>query len=284
LRQEWRHNNRVLVNTITVEVFAPPAAALGKRKRRITMRSIIGKTGAVFVAAAAAGMLLVGCPNIEPPLPSTATYQVTFENLTTGQPMSPILAATHSNSIEMFRVGKVASAALEAIAEDGDNSAMETALQGSPNVTDLVNVGEPLTPQGVNSDDFSSTATFQVTAANGDVLSLATMLIATNDGITGLDAAALPESGSKVFYAVAYDAGTEDNTESSADIPDPASALGPIELGGDPNGNENAAPDTDPPSVIALHPNVQGDGNLNPDLHGWVEPVARITVTRLAEE
>ncbi len=34
-----------------------------------------------------------------------ATYKVTIENLTTGQPFSPPVAATHRSNVRMFRVG-----------------------------------------------------------------------------------------------------------------------------------------------------------------------------------
>jgi len=50
----------------------------------------------------------------------------------------------------------------------------------------------PLTPNGHEVGDFTDTLTFDITARPGDRLSLATMLICTNDGFTGLDAARLP--------------------------------------------------------------------------------------------
>ncbi len=37
------------------------------------------------------------------------SYEVTIENLSTGQPMSPPVAATHSKRVRIFRVGSKAS-------------------------------------------------------------------------------------------------------------------------------------------------------------------------------
>ena len=76
------------------------------------------------------------------------SYEVTIENLSTGQPMSPPVAATHQKSISMFKVGKKASSQLETIAEDGNPTPMFELLSTSSKVTDVVNVGRPLTRQG----------------------------------------------------------------------------------------------------------------------------------------
>jgi hypothetical protein len=80
------------------------------------------------------------------------------------------------------------------------------------------------------------------TANPGDRLSLATMLICTNDGFTGLDRAKLPIGGSEVFWTNGYDAGTENNTELSQDIVDACSALGPVTLACGPNGSSAIIP------------------------------------------
>ena len=53
-----------------------------------------------------------------------ATYKVTIENLTSGQPFSPPVVATHRSNVRMFRVGRLASPELEAIAEDGNQIPM----------------------------------------------------------------------------------------------------------------------------------------------------------------
>ena len=178
-------------------------------------------------------------------------------NLTGGQPFSPPVAATHQNGIRMFRIGRDASAELEAIAEDGDPTPMFDLFNGSEKVTDAVSVGVPL----AHMDPFMPSVSFMI-ESRYDRFSLATMLICTNDGFTGLDSVRMPRRGSKVFLLNGYDAGTEDNTEASIDIVDACSALGPEPLDGDPNGNANAPVDTMPHEATAHHPNIMGGGDL----------------------
>jgi hypothetical protein len=213
--------------------------------------------------------------------PPTTDYLVTIKNLASGQPLSPPVAATHKIPVRMFKVGAPASPELEAIAEDGNQAPMFDLLTAAGFVTEAVDVGMPLTPFMTSVGDFTDSASFMIGAGPGDRLSLATMLICTNDGFTGLDRAKLPVRGSEIFWTNGYDAGTEDNTEMSQDIVDPCSALGPVPLVGDPNGNENDAVDTDPQMVIRHHPNIEGNWDLSIDEHTWIDPVARVTVTRI---
>lgn len=205
-----------------------------------------------------------------------AMFRVTFENLTEGQPFSPPVIATHRSGIRMFRVGRSASSELEAIAEDGNQMPMVNLFKRSHKVTQTVDVGSPVFIGGMVMVD--------IIGRPGDRLSLATMLICTNDGITGLDRAMLPSQGSAVYWLNAYDAGTEDNTEMSEDIVDPCSAIGPTHLSGDPNGNEDDAVDTDPHRAIAMHPGIQGGNDLAVGDHGWNNPVAKVTITRVEGE
>jgi hypothetical protein len=214
--------------------------------------------------------------------PKLADYRVTLVNLTGGQPFSPPVAATHQKAIRMFEVGRLASDELAAIAQDGNEAPMAGLFGGSSKATQVVDVGRPLTPSGKTVGSFTDTVSFEIAAAPGDKFSIATMLICTNDGFTGLDAVKLPKSGSQTFYTDGYDAGREQNTERSVDIVDPCSALGPVPLAGDPNGNEDAAVATTPAQPIQLHPGITGVGDLSVALHGWTDPVARVTIERIS--
>jgi len=209
-----------------------------------------------------------------------AAYRVTIANLTGGQPFSPPVAASHQPGLHVFQVGAVASPQLEAIAEDGMPAPMAKLLAESDQVTDVA-VGMPLTPMGITRGMFSEQIMLELTARPGDVFSIATMLICTNDGFLGLDGVTLPDSGSATFDVVGYDAGTEDNTELSEHLVDPCSGLGPVPLPGDPDSNVNEAVDTDPHMPIAPHGNVQGVGDLDPGTHGWTDPVAQVVIERL---
>lgn len=213
--------------------------------------------------------------------PPMASYQVTIQNLATGQPLSPPVAATHRGGMRMFQPRHLASPELEAIAEDGNQIPMFEQFASSDQVSDAVDVGQPLTPYGTAVGDFTDQVTFSIEARPGDRLSLATMLICTNDGFTGLNGARLPAHGSATYLLKGYDAGTEDNTERSQDIVDPCSVLGPVSLDGDPNGNEDEAVDTDPQERIGVHPGIAGIADLDSAAHDWYGPVAKVTVTRV---
>lgn len=216
---------------------------------------------------------------------ATTQYRVRIFNLTSGQPLSPPVAATHKTGITMFQVGRRASNPLEAIAEDGNQAPMVALFSASSRVTQVVDVGRPLTPIGktvVTPDGtFTPTATFTIGGAPGDFFSLATMLICTNDGFTGLDRAALPASGLVAYVTNGYDSGTEDNTEVSQDLVDPCSGLGPVTLPGDPDGNIDDAVNTTPPQLIQHHPGISGVGELTVTSHGWLNPVMLVLIERL---
>lgn len=244
-----------------------------KFQRRTT--ALLISTALLLLLALGAGLAYADGPD------EVVTYRVTIDNLASGQPLSPPVAATHQRGMHIFRIGHLASAELEAIAEDGNQGPMFNLLSGLAGVTDAVDVGRPLTPRGKVVGDFTDSVTFEIMGRPGDRFSLATMLICTNDGFTGLDSMRLPARGSFVFPLIGFDAGTEDNTELSGDIVDPCSALGPLALAGDPNGNEDAAVDSSPHHPILPHRGILGGGDLSAADHGWREPVARVTITRL---
>jgi hypothetical protein len=234
------------------------------------------------VAIVAAAALAAVVPATYAGKPKLATYRVTLTDLTQGQPFSPPVAATHRASLHMFRVGRLATDELAAIAQDGNEAPMFNLFDGSDQVTQAVDVGHPLTASGTVVGSFTDTATFEIDGAPGDRFSLATMLICTNDGFLGLDAVKLPRHGSEAFSLNGYDAGREQNTEASSDIVDPCSALNPSHpLAGDPNGNNDASVATTPPEPIHHHPGIQGGADLSPSFHGWTDPVATVTITRI---
>lgn len=213
------------------------------------------------------------------------SYRVTIENLTGGQPLSPGVAATHRANAGIFGVGDLASPGIEAIAEDGNQIPARDALTGAPGVTSVAEIDRPLTPDGTTVGAFTDTFEFEIDARPGDRLSLATMLICTNDGFLGLDSVKLPDDDPQTFYVNGYDAGRENNTEISPHIVDPCSALGPAPLPGDPDGNLESGPGvtTDPAERIRHHPNIQGTGELSILKHSWTDPVAKVTVEPLDE-
>lgn len=192
-----------------------------------------------------------------------ATYEITLENLAPGasQPLSPPVAATHTPSSRIFHLGGFASDELRQVAEDAVNGPLFDLLNGSDQVFNvLVGSSAPIPP--------GHSATFTIQAENGfHMLSLVTMLVNTNDGITGVDKFNLPQQGTKEVYLRAYDAGTEENTELAAHIPGPCC------------NNPGVRVPTE--ERIRFHPGISGHGDLDPEVYGWDEPVAKLTVTRV---
>ncbi len=213
--------------------------------------------------------------------PPERIYRVTLHNLTDSQPFSPGFAITHKSAFHAFQVGGLAHPGIEAIAEAGNEAPAVAALGDVNAVFDLYDISRPITRQGTTVGMFTDSITFEINARPGDRLSLAVMLICTNDGFTGLDSAKLPSHGSVTYHAAGYDSGTENNTEESDDIVDPCSGLGPVPLAGDPDGNEDAAVDSSPHVPIHHHPNISGGSDLSTADHDWDDPVASITIERM---
>ncbi len=86
------------------------------------------------------------------------TFRVTLQNLTGGQPLSPPAAATHGEDIHMFQVGALATDELAEIAQNGNETPMVNlfnSLRLDDDVTQVVDVGRPITPRGVVKGSFT---------------------------------------------------------------------------------------------------------------------------------
>jgi hypothetical protein len=199
------------------------------------------------------------------PEPVSYTFDVTVSNLTAGQPLSPIAVIAHTEGT-LWQIGNAASIALEAIAEGGDNSqllALENAIANASSEG----------PVGPGANTTITLTTYSLEALK---LSLATMMVNTNDGFTGLsalDVSSLAVGDSLTRTTVAYDAGTEANTEAAGTIPGPA------------DGGEGFNEARDDVNFVARHPGVvtNEDGLsgsvLSPE-HKFDNPLAKVVITR----
>ena len=236
---------------------------------------------ALAVGAAIVFMAAVSSAAAEGPV---ATYDVTIDNLTSGQPLTPPVIATHRAATGMFTVGRPASFALKEIAENGNLAPMIAQLGADKHVSDSVAAAAPLVPAGLpGSAKFGDSVTLTVTASKGaKFVSFASMLICTNDGFTGVDSLRLPKDvgDAVVVRSAGYDAGTELNTEDFADIVPPCQALVGVSSGEPGTGSSNPA--LAEGGVIHHHPGIAGGADLVPAIHGWTDPVAEITVERVS--
>jgi hypothetical protein len=203
------------------------------------------------------------------------TYRVTLVNLTTGQPFSPPLLATHTHDVDVFTVGRPASDGVRLIAEDGDNASLTAALNGTPGVHQVVASSTPLHRLGGPGSAVMRTTIEATGAANR--LSIATMLICTNDGFSGVDSVRLPGGFVPSFHlAQAYDASTEANEQTAATIVDPCGAIGPVSI---PADGLNQRPATS--GVIAMHPGIVPGKGILTAAHVWRGPVLAIIIQRV---
>lgn len=208
--------------------------------------------------------------------PGVLKYQITIENLTTGQPLSPGIIITHSPWQNLFRPHRQARQSVRLIAENGNPALALDYFSDAPGVKDAVATSAPVGCLGCPGP-FPSSLSVEITASRwANRLSLALMLICTNDGFIGLNTVRLPRGDEPVmFYAYAYDAGTERNDETWDSIVDPCGGIGPV---AGPQDGTNTRPITE--GVVLRHPGITGHADLT-SAHAWDGPVARVTVKRI---
>ena len=208
------------------------------------------------------------------------SYKVTITNLTPGQAFTPPVLVTHSDKTGIFTVGEAASSEIQAIAENGNNAPLMTALGVDVEVHEVVGGMVPLVPaNNPGGTGFASSETFMITTkGEAKLLSFASMLICTNDGFTGLDSIKLPEKKMTVF-SVAYDARTETNTEDFADMVPPCQGL--IGVSSGDSGTGMTDPMLAEDGVVIPHVGIIGGDDLLPGVHGWGDPVAMIEIEKM---
>jgi len=219
-------------------------------------------------AAIAAGLILASSSAFAG---GHKTYEVTITNITNAIIFTPILVASHRKGLApLFVPGSPASEGLTAIAEGGDTVPLTDALWADPDVVDVNNSGGPLMP--------GASVTVMVSAEHGAKhISVASMMLPTNDGFIGLNGVKAPKKGSASYYSPGYDAGTEKNDEICGNIPGPqCGGVGPspiIVLGDTTNPGDEG--------YVHIHRGTQGIGDLKYGVYDWRNPVAKITITRV---
>ena len=190
------------------------------------------------------------------------TYEVTVTNITAGQAFTPIIAATHRSSISFFELGQAASDELEMLAEGGNTMPLENLLNANASVvSDVQTTGDDLLGPG------ESVTLYIEGKLRHDVLSIAAMLLPTHDTFVAVNSVPLPVGYSST-HAVAYDAGTEVNDESCANIPGPYCMGAPYSA-------------EDGEGFVHVANGIQGIGDLAPEMFDWRNPVASVSIRRM---
>ena len=188
-------------------------------------------------------------------------YEVSVTNLTQGQIMSPPVVLTHNDTVSLFNLGHPASDGLAALAEDADSTGLVEMMSANPGVVDVQVGGGVIHPGG--------TMTIVVRAEGSrSLISLASMLVTTNDSFAGLHSLQTSPGGTVSMVIPAYDAGSEENNEMCAFIPGPPCGSGGV------RSPENAE------GYVHIGNGVQGIADLDGS-HDWRNPVAVVRVRRL---
>jgi len=238
---------------------------------------------AVLRTAVLGGLILCGLAAA-----STAraeTYQVTITNLahgtgflSEGQPIAPSLFVTHTSDFKLFEVGEAPPLTdpkyfgLAKAAETGNPSDLVIAITGAEGVSDIVVLPvEGRTPPVLLPGESNDT---EITASgNAKYFSAVAMLGATHDAFYAVRGVELPKQGSITVYGIAYDAGSEANSEVFADTAAGGNA--------DEVDDDNIAVNGE--GYIYVHPGIHGIADQD-TAYDWRNPVVEITITRIHDE
>ncbi len=188
-------------------------------------------------------------------------YDVTITNMTNSITFTPILVASHRQGVTIFEAGSAASEGLTAIAESGNVAPLAATLSADNRVAEVKNSGGLLRP--------GESVTVEIkTERHKRRISLAAMMLPTNDGFIAIQNIKVPKKRSKTVYSPGYDAGTEPNDEVCANIPGPTC------------GGEGLSPEVDGEGYVHINRGIHGIGDLAADIYDWRNPVAKITIKR----
>ncbi len=206
---------------------------------------------------------------------------IKITNLTHGIYFTPLLVAAHDANTHLFMEGSSASSNLQAMAEGGDIAGLTADVQAVAGNTVENPAGGLLAPGAMTSFNM-------MTDDANDRLSLAAMLLPTNDGFVGLDSLAIPtDAGIYRYYLNAYDAGTEANNELINGV---GGAPGVLGIPADPGGNAGTAgtgvTTVEHNTTVHIHRGSLGDSDasggasdLNNTVHRWLNPVVELVIT-----
>ncbi|HRD65398.1 MAG TPA: spondin domain-containing protein [Candidatus Competibacter sp.] len=217
----------------------------------------------LLTALTASLLLAAPLTSIQARSGSGVMYEVTITNITRGSLFTPILVASHRSGVSLFSLGEPASPELATLAEGGDIEPLEQALRADSRVIDVANSAGLLEP--------GQSVTVQVAAQGADRVSLAAMILPTNDGFIALNGVAVPRSGSETYWVPGYDAGSEPNDERCASIPGPQC------------GGEGVSSLASGEGFVHVHAGIHGIADLKTEEYDWRNPVAAVTIKKTAQ-
>jgi len=210
---------------------------------------------------------------------SAQQLEITVTNLTHGMHYTPLIIAAHTADASLYTLGEKASVELQAMAEGGDISGLSTILTS-------VNADMVANPAAGLLAPAQSVTTMLNTADGNMYLSIASMLLPTNDAFVGLNGWKIPgEAGTYKVLLNAYDAGTEANDEMINGGGMPGIPGIPAAPGGNAGAGGSGVTSVEANTTIHVHRGNLGDddlmggkSDLDNTVHRWLNPVASVTV------
>ena len=221
------------------------------------------------------GLLAAGSLSSSLAIASDNNVTVEITNLSNALYYTPLLVSAHDRRTHIFQPGTAASASLQAMAEGGDISGLITDLDAS-GANSVANPAAGLLAPGE-----TATATVKMSKGNR-YLSIAAMLLPTNDGFVGLDALKIPKNrGSHTVYLNGYDAGTEANDEIVNGGGEPGTPGIPADPGGNSGAGAAGVTGADYNTKVHVHRGIVGGdySDLDSAVHRWMNPVAKVVIT-----
>jgi hypothetical protein len=224
----------------------------------ISFKHVLGAAALVAMSSTASADRLAGAAD-------GGTLEVTITNVSKLQ-FTPLLVATHTSDVAFFQPGAPASDELAMMAEGGDIGPLAGVLEGLPNfVGDIGSTDGLLFPGQSVTVELDASRQF-------DRLSVAAMLLPTNDAFVAINSVPVPRILNRAsrFVANGYDAGSEPNDELCANIPGPTC------------GGAGASPNEGGEGYVSISAGIQGVGDVSAATYDWRNPVAIVTVRRVS--
>lgn len=188
-------------------------------------------------------------------------YAVTITNITRGQILAPAAVIAHNEGYKIFDLGSPASQELAMLAEEGSPAMLLSMASSMPSVYRTAAGSGVIMPGASQTIEIETSGKFSE-------ISIAAMLVSTNDGFMAVRGVQAPRRGGVTADAEAYDAGSEANSESCAFVPGP------------PCGSH--AHDASPAEgYVHVHAGIHGIGGLTSSMHDWRGAVAQIEIKRI---
>ena len=214
----------------------------------------------ILLIVAMAFVILAQVSSDESEAQEAEGLQLTVRNLTDGQPLTPPIAVVHEPGVSLLPTNADDLDGLEELAEAGQQTALAQSFGQISGVKQVVSFEPPPIKPGRQS-------TVSISATPGDHVSVIAMLACTNDAITFGALVVHADGTPSLSSGRVLDAGTENNDETAGTVPC---------LDGE---GVSGADIADGEGMIASHPGITGNADLEQDTRGCDGPAMQLVLS-----